>query len=348
MPWSNLQIEREESELLLGEAGERVMRYPDAVREALSLALSTDENVYVMGQGVDDPDGMFGCTRDLHVEYGGNRVFDTPLSENALMGVAAGSALVGMRPVYMHNRPDFLLLALDQLANHAAKWRFMFGGQHTVPMVVWAAIGRGWGSAAQHSQAPQAIFAHVPGLKVVMPSTPADAKGLLLSAIADPNPVVIIEHRWAMRHPGHVPEGIYFTPIGKGIIRAEGTDITIAGTSHTIIEAQRAAQDLAAEGISVEVLDLRTVRPLDKNLLLKSVRKTGRLLVVDTGWTTGGITAEVTAVVAENAVGALKANIKRLGAPDAPTPAGYTLENAYYTSKDDIAAAVRDVLAESI
>ncbi|MEI6724943.1 MAG: transketolase C-terminal domain-containing protein [Actinomycetes bacterium] len=346
MPWSRLQIEREEPDTPVAQAEGRVMSYADAVREALSLALSQDPRVYVMGQGVDDPDGMFGCTRDLHIEFGRDRVFDTPLSEDALMGVAAGSALLGQRPVYMHNRPDFLLLAMDQLVNHASKWRYMFGGRQSVPMVVWAAIGRGWGSAGQHSQAPQALFAHVPGLKVVMPSTPYDAKGLLLSAIADNDPVVIIEHRWAMRHSGHVPEGIYFVPIGHGVVRREGQDVTIAGTSHYILEAERAAEDLAAEGISAEVIDLRTVRPLDEDLLLTSVRKTGRLIVVDTGWKTGGVSAEITAIVAEKAAAALKTNVRRLTAPDAPTPSGYTLEAAYYLTKEQVAAAVREIVAE--
>lgn len=346
MPWSRLQIEREEPHTLAGEAEGRVLSYADAVREALSLALSRDPSVYVMGQGVDDADGMFGCTHDLHVEFGRDRVFDTPLSEDALMGVAAGSALVGQRPVYMHNRPDFLLLAMDQLLNHASKWRYMFGGQHSVPMVVWAAIGRGWGSGGQHSQAPQALFAHAPGLKVVMPSTPRDAKGLLLSAIADDNPVVIFEHRWAMRHSGHVPEDIYLVPIGKGMVRREGKDVTIAGTSHYILEAERAAEDLAAEGVSAEVIDLRTVRPLDEDLLLSSVRKTGRLIIVDTGWKTGGVSAEIAAVVAEKAAGALKTNVRRLTAPDAPTPSGYTLEAAYYLTKEQVASAAREVIAE--
>ncbi|MFA5844101.1 MAG: transketolase C-terminal domain-containing protein [Coriobacteriia bacterium] len=346
--WDWLSIVRDEADTVVtGGHGGRVLKYPEAVREALSQALAADPSVYVMGQGVDDPDGMFGCTRDLHVDFGGERVFDTPLSEDALMGVATGSALTGMRPVYMHNRPDFLLLTLDQLVNHASKWRYMFGGRHSVPMVVWAAIGRGWGSGAQHSQAPQAIFAHVPGLKVVMPSTAYDAKGLLLAAIADQDPIVIIEHRWAMRHASEVPEEMYFVPIGKGVVRREGTDVTIAGTSHALLEAQRAAEELAGEGISCEVVDLRTVRPLDEELLLNSVAKTGRLVVVDTGWKTGGITAEVAAVVAEKGADLLKANVVRLGAPDCPTPAGYTLEAAFYLDKDKVARAVRDLLARA-
>ncbi len=347
MPWSSLHIEKEEQDLglTLKDEGGRVLRYAEAVREALDQALARDDKVYVMGQGVDDPDAMFGCSKDLHLKHGVDRVFDTPLSENVLMGVAAGSAIDGMRPVYMHNRPDFLLLTLDQLVNHASKWSYMFGGQSSVPMVVWAAIGRGWGSGAQHSQAPQAIFAHVPGLKVIMPSTPYDAKGLLLSAIADNNPVLIIEHRWAMRHSGNVPEEMYFLPIGKGVIRREGKDLTIAGTSHVLLEAQKAAEELADEGIDIEIIDLRTIRPLDEDIILRSIEKTGRLMVVDTGWKTGGISAEITAVVAEKGLSHLKQNVKRVCAPDCPTPSGFTLEQAFYTSKDDIKSAVKEMLS---
>ena len=185
--------------------------------------MANDERVFVMGQGVDDPVGMFGITTGLQEKYGEARVFDTPLSENGLTGVAVGAALAGMRPFYMHNRPDFLLLTMDQIVNHAAKWNYMFGGCSTgVPLVIWACVGRGWGGAAQHTQTLQGLFMHVPGLRLVMPTTPYDAKGLLITAIADQNPVIILEHRWLFKQSGYVPEGLYSIPFGRGVVAERG------------------------------------------------------------------------------------------------------------------------------
>src|SRR5438477_10291814 len=241
----------------------RVLSYAQAINEALALALEHDSGVFVLGQGVDDPLAMFGTTRGLPARFGANRVFDTPLSEEAMMGVSAGAAMNGMRPVYMHNRPDFVLLAFNQLVTHAAKFHFMDNGQTNVPLVVWAAIGRGWGSGAQHSQAIQGLLLGVPGLKIVMPSTGHDAKGLLLAAIADNNPVLVFEHRWLMRKDGIVPEGYYTVALGKGIYRRRGNQLTIVGASHAIELAQQAANKVAAERINCEVIDLRTVKPLD-------------------------------------------------------------------------------------
>ena len=324
--------------------GGRILSYTDAIREALHHSLQYDSNVFVMGQGVDDPGGMFGTTRGLHEEFGRERVFDTPLSENALTGVAVGAALAGMRPVYFHNRPDFLLLAMDQLVNHAAKWFYMFGGAVNVPMVIWACIGRGWGSAAQHSQALQGLFMHIPGLKLIMPSTCYDAKGLLISAIADPNPVLIIEHRFNFKQKGIVTEGMYRVPIGKGFIRRQGKDVTIVAISHLVMDAFNAAQELAEEGIDAEVIDPRTLRPLDEEIILKSVAKTGHLVIADTGWKTGGVTAEIGAMVAEKGFSFLRAPIKRVACPDLPTPAAYALEEAFYVGQEDIRRAVQEVV----
>ncbi|MBN1470136.1 MAG: alpha-ketoacid dehydrogenase subunit beta, partial [Syntrophaceae bacterium] len=242
MLWSKTkQIFREPAFLHEDKACGRVIHYHEAVREALQQAMRQNRRVFIMGQGVDDPDGMFGATKDLHLEFGRERVFDTPLSENALTGVSIGAALAGMRPIYFHNRPDFLLLAMDQLVNHAAKWSYMFGGAKNVPLVVWACIGRGWGGAAQHSQALQGLFMHVPGLKLVMPATCYDAKGLMLSAIADQNPVLIIDHRYNFNHQGFVPSEPYTVPIGKGVIRRKGSDVTVVAVSHLVIEAIEAA-----------------------------------------------------------------------------------------------------------
>ncbi len=345
MPWSKVRTECDEPCFPPEAAGsERTLSYPDAVREALDLALDLDPKVFVMGQGVDDPSGMFGATRGLHLKHGADRVFDTPLAENGMTGIAVGAAIGGMRPVYFHNRPDFLLLALDQLANHAAKWSYMFGGEVSVPLVVWACIGRGWGSAAQHSQALQGLFLHIPGLHLAMPSTCYDAKGLLLSAIADNNPVVILEHRHNFRQKGRVPRGAYHVPLGKGIVRREGRDVTLAAVSCMAVEAYRAALELSKEGIEAEVLDLRSLHPLDEELLLSSLEKTGRLVVADTGWTTGGVTAEIAARAAEKGFRHLRAPVRRVACPDVPTPAGYTLEEAFYPGAPEIVRAARDVV----
>jgi acetoin:2,6-dichlorophenolindophenol oxidoreductase subunit beta len=324
----------------------RVVSYVQAINEALALALENDPSVFVLGQGVDDPLAMFGTTRGLPARYGPDRVFDIPLSEEAMMGVSAGAAMNGMRPVYMHNRPDFVLLAFNQLVTHAAKFHFMDNGQTNVPMVVWAAIGRGWGSGAQHSQAIQGMLLGVPGLKIVMPSTPYDAKGLLLSAILDNNPVCVFEHRWLMKKDGVVPEGFYRVPIGKGICRRRGIDVTIAGASHAIELGMQAATQLAAEGIEAEVIDLRTIKPLDEEIVLESLRRTGRLLAVDTAWMKGGVCAELCCIAAEKGYDSLRAPVRRVGLPDIPTPAGYTLEQLYYPDAARIAAVARDLVRQ--
>jgi len=345
MPWSKIEPEFHEPDFYSEcEQRGRTLNYSEAIRESLRQALNHDPNVFVMGQGVDDPGGMFGTTRGLHEEFGRERVFDTPLAENALTGVAVGAALAGMRPVYFHNRPDFLLLTMDQLVNHASKWCYMFGGAVSVPMVVWSCIGRGWGSAAQHSQALQGLFMHVPGLKLIMPSTCYDAKGLMISAIADPNPVLILENRFNFKQKGLVPEEMYSVPLGKGVIRRPGQDVTVVGISHLALDAFKVAQELVAEGIEAEVIDPRTLKPLDEALILASVAKTGRLVIADNAWKTGGVGAEISAMVAEKGFSYLKAPIKRVACPDLPTPAGYTLEEAFYVGPEDIRRAIREIM----
>lgn len=345
MPWSKIGPEMNEPNFCRksGECSRR-LPYHEAIREALDQALELDPTVFVMGQGVDDPSGMFGTTLNLHKKYGRERVFDTPLSENGLTGIAIGAAIGGMRPVYFHNRPDFLLLAMDQLVNHASKWSYMFGGAVKVPLVIWACIGRGWGSAAQHSQALQGLFMHIPGLKLVMPSTCYDTKGIMLSAIADDNPVIVLEHRYNFKHNGFVPEQTYRVPIGKGVIRRKGKDVTVIAISYMVTEAYRAAEELSKDGIEVEVIDLRTLRPLDEEVVLSSLAKTGRAVVADTGWKTGGVTAEIAAVIAEKGFHLLQAPVRRVACPDLPTPAGYTLEEAFYVGEAEIVAATRELM----
>jgi pyruvate dehydrogenase E1 component beta subunit len=269
---------------------------------------------------------------------------DMPVSENAMTGVAIGSALVGMRPIMTHQRIDFALLAVEQIVNQAAKWHYMFGGKMCVPLVIRMIVGRGWGQGAQHSQSLGAWFAHVPGLKVVMPSTPYDAKGLLVSSIEDNNPVVFIEHRWLYDVVGHVPRGIYRVPIGKAKVVRSGTDITIAASSYMTLESIRVAEVLEKEGVSAEIIDIRTLKPLDSDLIIKSVRKTGRLITVDSGCITGGIGAEVAATVSEKAFNYLRCPIRRIGLPDCPSPTSPALSQYYYPRAKHILQSAREVL----
>lgn len=319
----------------------RVIGYVEALREALTYSMNNDDKVFLLGQGVDDPGGMFGVTKGFKESYGASRVFDTPVSEEGMTGICVGAAMTGMRPVYFHNRPDFLLLTFNQLVNHAAKIHYMDNGQNSVPMVVWSAIGRGWGSGPQHSQAIQGLLLGVPGLKIVMPSTPFDAKGLMIAAIQDNNPVIIIEHRWLMRQSGIVPQENYLIPLGKGVYRRRGKDLTVVGTSHTLHLALAAAEQLAQEhAISAEVIDLRTIQPLDEAIIFESLAETGRLMVVDTGWAKGGVCAEIACLVAEKAFALLKAPIKRVGLPDCHAPAGYDLEQFYYPTAASIKEAM--------
>lgn len=320
---------------------DRIIQYPDAIRETLRQALLVKPDVFLFGEGINDQPALFGVTTDLYKEFGDDRVFDIPLSENALMGVAIGAAIAGMRPIYLHNRPDFLFLTMDQFVNHATKYNYMSGGQCPVPMVIWAAIGKGWGAAGQHSQCPQVFFSHVPGCKVLMPTTPFDSKGLLLSAIEDNNPVVILEHRTLLNQSGHVPEQEYRIPIGKGVIRRRGTEVTIVANSLMVQEAMKAAEILESEGISAEVIDLRSIKPWDEELVYQSVVKTGRLLIADTAWYSFGVGAEIAATIGERAFNYLKCGIMRVAYPDVPAPASVTLENAFYVGTDEIVRKVK-------
>lgn len=315
--------------------------YAQALNEALSYKMSTDDSVFLLGQGIDDPTAMFGITKGLKEIYGSMRIFDTPVSEEGMTGICNGAALSGMRPVYFHNRPDFLLLAFNQIVNHGSKIHWMDHGKHCVPLVIWSAIGRGWGSGPQHSQAIQGLLLGVPGIKIIMPSNPYDAKGLMISSIEDNNPVFIFEHRWLMHQKAEVPKEPYRIPIGKGIIRQKGTACTIVGTSHVINLAWTAVKQLKVEA---EVIDLRTIKPIDETLILESVIKTGKLLVVDTGWMMGGITAEISALVVEKGFAYLKRPIRRIGLPDCPAPTGDILEHFYYPSLEDMKKAIGELI----
>lgn len=324
----------------------RVIKYSQALSEGLMEAMKKDKTVFVMGQSGEDPNAMFGSLKEVIETFGPTgRVFDLPLSEAGITGWGTGMAIAGMKPVMTHHRDDFLFLASDQIVNHAAKWMYM----HRTPVnwTIRAIVGRGWGQGPQHSQSLQAVFAHIPGLKVVMPSTPKDAKGLLYSSIFEPCPVIILEHRRLYDSVGDVPEGIVNIPLGKARILRHGSDLTIVAVSQTVQEAVLAARAMSKAGIEAEVIDPRTIRPLDYATFNKSVKKTGRLIVCDTSWIKFGISAEIAASVGESAFSSLKAPIKRIGLPDCPTPASYELEKYYYPGVPEILKAASEILPKA-
>lgn len=324
----------------------RQISYGEAIREATDQLMAENDRVYVMGLGVPDPKSVFGTTRDLNEKYGARRVFDMPTSENAMTGVGIGSALLGMRPIMVHQRIDFLLLAFDQIVNNAAKWYSMFNGQQSVPIVIRAIVGRGWGQGPQHSQNLQAMFAHVPGLKIVAPALPADAKGMLIAAVRDNDPVLFIEHRWLHNTFGNVPEEMYETPLGKANVVRRGSDVSIVATSFMVIEALRAADALAREGIDAEVVDVRSIRPIDVDGIMASVRKTGRLIACDAAWKTMGFAGELMALAAEHAFEDLRTPPVRVTLPDWHTAASPVAADFYYPTAVTIANRTAHMLGK--
>lgn len=325
----------------------RQVSYVEAIREALDQSMMQDERVIVIGEGVPDPKAIFSSTQGLQEKFGKDRVFDMPLSENGVTGACIGAAISGMRPVMIHQRVDFSLLSLDQLINNAAKWHYMFNGKSNVPLVIRMIIGRGWGQGPQHSQSLQALFALVPGLKVVMPTTAHDAKGMMISAINDSNTVIFLEHRWLHPVIDVVPKSIYEVPLDKAKIILEGEDITIAAFSFMTLEALIAARALLSiMGISVELIDMRSVRPLDSKTVIDSVKKTGRLIVADTAYKTGSIAAELISQVVEGAFGSLKSAPIRVCSPDFPTPTAPSMTKEYYPSPRTIADSVLTILGK--
>lgn len=319
----------------------RELTFIEALREGLDQSMEADARVIVIGEGVPDPKAIFGSTAGLQAKHGAQRVFDMPLSENGVTGICIGAALNGMRPVMIHQRVDFALLAMDQLVNNAAKWHYMFDGKASVPLVVRMIVGRGWGQGPQHSQSLQAMFAQVPGLKVVMPTTARDAKGMLMAAIRDENPVIFIEHRWLHHITDDVPEAAYGTPLDQARLLHSGQDVTIAAFSYMSLEALRAAQTLQAHcGIGIDLLDMRSVRPLDIYSVLSSLRRTGRLIVADTGFVTGSIGGELIAQVVERGFDLLKQAPVRIASPDHPVPTSPFMSDGYYPGPQQIAEAV--------
>jgi pyruvate dehydrogenase E1 component beta subunit len=306
--------------------------------------MESDDSVILIGQGVKSPWYVGNTCNGLVQDFGEERVIDTPVSENAMTGAAVGAAIAGMKAIVVHPRVDFVLYAFDPIINQAANWHYMNGGKSSVPVVFWLIVNRGGEQAAQHSQALHSLFAHIPGLKVVAPSTPYDAKGLLISSIKDENPVVFIDDRWLYRSQDEVPSEMYEIPIGKGILRNEGNDVTLVSFSYMAVESQKAVDELKNEGINVDFIDLRTIKPIDEEIILTSVKKTGKLVIADGSWKTGSVAAEIATIAFENAFEYMKAPVKRVCLPDVPAPASGSLESVYYKTKDDIIKAIKEIL----
>ncbi|MGA2028079.1 MAG: alpha-ketoacid dehydrogenase subunit beta [Syntrophobacteraceae bacterium] len=317
-------------------------RYIKAIAEALHEEMARDENVFVIGEDVGGPGGAFSGTKGLLETYGEMRVRDTPISESAIIGLAVGAAIKGLRPVAEIMFSDFLTLCMDQIVNQLAKTRYMFGGLFNAPVVIRSPGGGGLNAGPQHSQCLEAWFAHVPGLKVVMPATPYDVKGLLKSAIRDDNPVLFLENKALYALKGEIPEEEYLVPIGKADVKRPGNDVTVVAASRMVHQSLAAAETLAKEGIDVEVIDLRTISPLDKEAIFTSVEKTSRLVVAHEAVKSFGIGAEISALVCEEMIDHLDAPVVRVGAPYVPVP--FNLESLYLPNAEDVVKAVKKVM----
>ena len=318
-------------------SGQRELSYAQALHEGTAQEMERDPNVFVLGLGVDDPKGMYGTTQGLHGRFGALRNLDTPLSEDAMTGVAVGAALAGMRPIHVHQRMDFVMLCMNQLVNVAAKTRYLFGAEFSVPLVVRAIVGRSWGQGAQHSQAFHSFFMHVPGIKVVAPATPYDAKGCIIAAIRDDNPVIFMEHRMLYGHRGAVPQEPYTVSFGKARVLTRGRDVTLVAISHMVVESLRAYHHLLDAGVQAEVIDPVSLAPLDMETIAESVARTGRLLVVDNSWTCAGASAEIAAQILERFQGERPVRVRRMGFAPVPCPTTRSLETLFYPDSRTIA-----------
>jgi pyruvate/2-oxoglutarate/acetoin dehydrogenase E1 component len=317
---------------------QRRLSYVEALREGTEQEMRRDPSVILFGQGVDDHRGTVGTTLGLAEAFGPERVFDTPLSEDAMTGVAIGAAMAGLRPMHVHIRQDFLLLCMNQLVNIAAKAHYMYGGGLNVPLVVRSMIGKSWGQGAQHSQALHALFMHIPGLKVVAPSTPYDAKGALVQSLRDNNPVIFVEHRMLHFQGGHVPEELYGVPFGRARTLAAGSDVTLVGISHMAVECLRARAFLAERGISAEVIDPISLVPLDIETIRASAERTGHVVIVDNGWTSAGASAEILAQLVDGV--SQPPRVSRLGFAPTTCPTTRSLEDLFYPNGRSIAEHV--------
>lgn len=326
----------------------RELTYLEAIREAMQQKMREDNNVYLIGEDIAEYGGAFGVTVGMLEEFGRERIRNTPISEEAIIGVATGSAITGMRPIAEIMFSDFITIAMDQIANQAAKISYMFGGKAKVPMVIRTAGGGGTGAAAQHSQSLEALVAHIPGLKVVMPSCPYDAKGLLISSINDDNPVIFIEHKLLYKNKKYiqnVPRQMYEIPLGKGDVKRKGSDISVAATSYMVQKSLEAAERLSQEnGIECEVIDIRTLRPLDIDIILNSIKKTGKLLCVEEAPIFGGFMGEVSAQVSEKGFDWLDAPVVRVAGRNCPVPYSLVLEQEMIPSTSRIEKGILDLL----
>ncbi|MDC3288570.1 hypothetical protein OAU73_02400 [Candidatus Pelagibacter sp.] len=326
----------------------RTLYFYESIREALEQSISKDKSVIVMGLGVDDPKGVFGTTLNLHKKFESN-VYDLPTAENTFTGIGLGLAISGYKPVIVHQRVEFSLLSIEQIFNQISKWFFMSGGKVNVPIVIRLIIGKGWGQGPQHSQSLEAIFSHIPGLKVVCPSNSYDAKGMLISSIEDPDPVIFFEHRWLHSTKDFVPKKNYRVPLKKCSLISKGKDLTIVSFSYPVLECIKAVQFLKKYNINCELIDLRCLRPIDYTSILNSVRKTKKILVVDNGWIKNGISAEILAYLSEN-LSTLKNKylFKRIGLEDTPIPSSVSLAKHIYPEETKIIKKILGMLNKKI
>jgi pyruvate dehydrogenase E1 component beta subunit len=325
----------------------RTANYCDALNEAIVQEMDRDERVFVYGIGAPDHKKIFGSTAHILERFGPSRCIDTPISEDCMTGFGLGAAINGLRPIHIHIRIDFLLLAMNQLSNMVSSFAYGSAGRMNVPLVIRAVVGRGWGQGYQHSKTMHSVFAHIPGLKVVTPTTVADAKGLLVSAIRDDNPVIVIEHRWLYWQEGPLPEGDFTVRIGEPNVIREGKDLTVIATSWMNVEAVKAADILARRGVHIEIVDPRTLAPLEDEMLVASVEKTRHCIVADNDWSFCGFGAEVAARIAEKCFGKLKSPVERIGFAHVPCPTSRHLENEFYPNAVQIIRAVERKLGLS-
>jgi pyruvate dehydrogenase E1 component beta subunit len=320
-------------------------KFSSAVNEALFAVMKKDKNVILMGLGVDDPKAIFGTTKNLK-NFFPDRVFDLPTAENGFTGFAIGLALNGKKPIINHQRVEFSLLSIDQIFNQAAKWNYMTAGKKNLPMVIRLIIGKGWGQGTQHSQSLEVIFSHIPGLKVVCPSTPYNAKGLMLSSVEDKNPVIYFEHRWLHDTIGKVPNKNYKIKIGKGRVVKKGSDISIISFSYALIECLKAWKILKKLGVNAEIIDLQSLKPIDKKIILNTARKTKKVLIVDNGWKIYGISSEVISIIAEN-IELKNMIIRRIGLADNPVPSTQALSKFCYPEVFNIIKIIEKMLKKN-
>tara|TARA_Y100001970_G_C14222823_1_gene853721 strand:- start:1564 stop:2631 length:1068 start_codon:yes stop_codon:yes gene_type:complete len=326
----------------------RIITFAEAINEALKQYMLKDKSVIVMGLGVDDPGGVFGTTKKLNIKFPKDRIFDLPTSENSFTGFAIGLALGGKKPIITHQRVEFSMLSMEQIINQAAKWFYMSGGKASVPLVIRLIIGRGWGQGPQHSQSLEVLFSHIPGLKVVCPSTPFEAKGMLIQSIEDKNPVIFFEHRWLHMTKGNVPKKFYKIPLGKTKVMKTGEDVTIISFSYMIVECLRVHKILKENNIQSEIINIRSLNPMDMTKILNSVKKTKRVLLVDNGWKNYGIGAEIIASINEKLGKDIKLVCKRIGVTQTPIPSTRSLAKYSYPNTEIIIKNIEKLLGKSI